>query len=457
MTPGAVLRFSFTLVLLLGGQQIAICQSFGSSGDPMEQPRILQRAPFAVGSAFAGPAYVGDTWSGALSARIHAGVNAWSIGLSGTLHSNPEELHHRETDEAEDLARIVEYLRHDATQAFPVYARIGPIKGMDLGRGHLVKDYRTTTAWDDRSVGAEFAYSSSMLDFGAFSSDLDLDGVLGASTELRPAWRSSSALSTLTIGGGIVHDRAFQVNDTPTAFQVEGSIDVEEYFEFAVTPFLSYARFLNYGNSFGGGIEVGTDNLIDAADVVARAGLYFSGDGFAPGFFGPYYGVSTGSNRIVTADSFFDDVTGTELLGLSLADVTQGTDLVTEFDIVIFGSFQASYYFRRHYGDQALSYFAFRVASRPRFFDGLRVELSMERTGLTDFFSIFSDLKDQNSLLFQIDYPLGNSLHASIRSRYGYRRLPAEQPGFSGSDVQETKRYLVERRFEPLFGVRYQF
>ena len=405
-----------------------------------------------MGAVYGGPAFVGDNWHGAAAVELEGGAGAWRFALGGTLHGDTNGFLEAETDETYDLGRLIHYIRHDATPTVPIYGRMGPIKRLSLGRGHLVKNFNTTVAWDERTLGAEIAYGNPFFSIGGFTSDLRMGRVVGGFAELQPAANSSvRGLNSLVLGAGIVHDRSTFLADAPTAFQLEAAVDIAEYFEFAVSPFVSYARFLNYGSGFGGGVDLGTDNLINAARTNLRLGLFVSQDGFAPGFFGPHYAVANDINRIVTADSFFDEEEGLELLGTSLADVTSGVDFVTELEVIVFSSFEASAYFRRHWGDQMLSSGAFRIASRPRFLDGLRIELSMERTGLGSFFSAFGDLKDRNSLLFEIDYPLSGGAHLSLRSRYGYRKLESEVNDPVG------ERFLVQRRFEPLVGVRYRF
>ena len=46
--------------------------------------------------------------------------------------------------------------------------------------------------------------------------------------------------------------------------------------------------------------------------------------------------------------------------------------------------------------------------------------------------------------MLDVTAPVGAGGQLFVRSRYGYRRLPGDGPG----------RFLAERRFEPLVGVR---
>ena len=427
--------------------------SFGSAGDPMEQPRTLVGAPTLVAAAHAGPAHLNEAWRAAGAVTLEGQTGAWSFALGGGLHLSTSGLYDPETDETYDIARLLRYVRHDPNPSLPVYARIGPTTNVSLGRGHLVRSFRTTTSIDERTVGAEFAFRNTYATFGAFTGDVRMNGVIGMFAEVAPVRGSASPLmSSLRLGAGIVHSLADTLggSPSPTALQFEVSADLLQYGEFSITPFASYAEFLHYGRSVGGGVDMGSENLIGAALVNLRLGLFFSGDGFVPGYFNPFYAVSNGADRIVSADSFFDaDTLSSDLAGTPLGDITGGVDLLAEIELLAFRSFEISYHFRRRYGDQRLSDFSFRLASRPRFLDGLRIEFGIERQGLGSFFTLFTGLKDQNALIFNVDYPLAGSAHLSIRSRYGYRRLPDADDG--------TGRYLVQRRFEPLVGVRYRF
>ncbi|MCH7975387.1 MAG: hypothetical protein IIC18_02385 [Bacteroidetes bacterium] len=426
---------------------------FGSADDPMEQPRTLVGAPRLVAAAYAGPTHLNEAWRTAGAFVLEGQSGPCSFALDGILLLSTSGFYDPDTDETYDIARLLRYVRHDPSPSLPVYARIGPTTNVSLGRGHLVRSFRTTTSIDERTVGAEFAFRNTYASFGAFTGDVRMNNVIGAFAEVAPVRGSASPLmSSLRLGAGIVHSLADTLggSPSPTALQFEVSADLLQYGEFSITPFASYAEFLHYGRSVGGGVDMGSENLIGAALVNLRLGLFFSGDGFVPGYFNPFYSVSNDASRIVTADSFFDaDTLNSALAGTPLGDVTGGVDLLAEVELLAFRSFEISYHFRRHYGDQRLSDFSLRVASRPRFLDGLRIEFGMERQGLGSFFTLFTGLKDQNALVFNVDFPLAGSAHLSIRSRYGYRRLPDADDG--------TGRYIVQRRFEPLIGVRYRF
>lgn len=419
----------------------------------MEQPRTVLGAQRLVGAAYLGPSHLNETWRLMGAANLDGQAGPWSVSVGGSLHLGTDGFYEPETDETYDIARVLRYVRHEPTASLPVYARIGPAANVSLGRGHLVRGFRTTTSYNERTVGAEAAAQNRFGSFEAFTEDLRMNGLTGAFAEIAPASRSTSALvRSFRLGGGFVYSLADTLAGIPrpTAFQLEASADVFQFGVLSVTPYVSYAKFLDYGRSVGVGVDLGSENVIGAGRTNQRIALLFSNDGFVPGYFNPFYSISNDAARIVVADSYLDaDTLTTELTSIPLGEVTGGVDLLTEIDVLIFNSFEISYHFRRHYGDQRLSDFSLRVASRPRFLDGLRVEFGMERQGLGSFFTLFTGLKDQNALVFNVDYPLAGSAHLSIRSRYGYRRLPDAADG--------SRRFIVQRRFEPLVGVRVVF
>ena len=59
------------------------------------------------------------------------------------------------------------------------------------------------------------------------------------------------------------------------------------------------------------------------------------------------------------------------------------------------------------------------------------------------------DKLGENTLVLDVGVPVGTYAYTFVRSRYGYRRLTADD----GYPEAGPARYLVERRFEPLVGV----
>src|SRR5690606_20834298 len=128
---------------------------FGASQDPTEAPPATFVQGGGHAAAYAAPAFLGASWRAAVAIEGAYRSGAFSAALGGTLHSGRDGFYRPEPDEAYDLARLVRYVRLDPTPGFPVYARLGPPTGVTTGHGLLVRGYRSTTAWDERTVGAE--------------------------------------------------------------------------------------------------------------------------------------------------------------------------------------------------------------------------------------------------------------------------------------------------------------
>jgi hypothetical protein len=415
----------------------------------MEAPAAAFARSGGYAAAYAAPAFLGASWRLAVAAEGAYRSGALSAAFGGTLHSGDGGLYDPEADAPYDVARLVRYVRIDPRPGLPVYARLGPPTGVTLGHGLLARDYRVTTAWDERTVGAEVQVQSPGVDFRAFTGDLRANGVAGAHAEASPlVGASSPLLRSLRLGVGGVHDLGVDSTDAPTAFEASVRVEVFRLLGLGLSPWASYAEYLDYGRGVGIGADLGSAEVLGTARARLRLGVFFSGEGFTPGYVGPFYQVSNVEDRIVTASSFFEGDGALAFAGVPLGEAEGGVDLLTEIEVAAFRSFALSYHFRRHYGDQALSDFSLRLALRPRFAEGFGVALAVERQGLTSWWSLFDDLQDQNALVFEVDYPLAGAAHLSIRSRYGYRRL--------GDPGDGAGRFLVQRRFEPFVGLRYR-
>jgi hypothetical protein len=109
-----------------------------------------------------------------------------------------------------------------------------------------------------------------------------------------------------------------------------------------------------------------------------------------------------------------------------------------------------SQHVRRHIGPEDASAYAIRLAGRLP--GGGRAEFALEREGFRGFFDLISNLGDQNTLVLDLALPVRQRGFVFVRSRYGYRRLDAVEGGADAPGL--PARYLVERRFEPLVGLR---
>ena len=180
--------------------------AFGSSDDPLELGSGFRPADQIHAAAYVGPAYLPDAWRGAARAEVEALRGRLSVGLGATLHSGQGGLYGPEDDELYDLARVVRYVRWNPTALSRTYARLGPTERVSLGVGALARRYRTTTAWDERRIGAEFAVEGQAVRAAGFVDDvLRLDGVVGGEVGVTTAMRLGPVEGVgITVGG--VHD-----------------------------------------------------------------------------------------------------------------------------------------------------------------------------------------------------------------------------------------------------------
>ena len=442
---------SLALLLLLGAPSVAQPLRFGSA-DALDEWGAGRPTRDRVELAgFAGAAYLPASWRGAIRAEAEAISGRVSVGLAQSVHPAAGGLYDPEADEAYDLLRAIRYLRLNATASSRVYARLGPTQHLTLGTGALARDYRTTTAWDERSLGVEAAIEQGAVTAGAFTDDVRLNGVTGGQVEVRSDV-SVGRLQQLRAGVAGVHDLGLPATSGDSSLTgFEGWVAAkwigDETFE--VSPFLSTAGYLGRGRTVGVGVDAGAYNLSNAFRASVQVAVYASGSGFVPGHVGPFYSVSNSRDRIVTTDSFYDDDPALELAGTPLDSVRSGVDVVANLRLLAFGRFEISQTVRRHIGDDRLSAYGLRLgAALP---GDAEVAFELERQGFRSLFSLIGDLGEENILRLDVRVPIADPIVLHVQSRYGYRVLAAEE---AGQEAFPDRRFLIERRFEPTVGIR---
>ena len=431
------------LPALAAGQPLA----FGSSSDVMELGSGAERADVVVGAVFGGPSYLPDTWRGAARAEVEAARGRWSLGVGATLHPAAGGLYTPEADDPYDAVRAVGYVRLNATARSRVYARLGPTERVTLGVGALARGYRTTTAYDERTLGAEAALAGRRLSAAVFTDDLRLSGLVGGEAAVTTGLRVGP-VRDLALGLAVVHDLgAPGVAGDSSLTGVEASVRGLLFGDgvLSASPFAAHARYLGRGGTVGAGLDLAAENL-NGLRARARAAVFASSAGFVPGYVGPFYAVSNGADRVVVDRTFFDADPGTELAGTPLDSLSAGVDLVLDLGVVAFGGVEVSQHVRRHVGDDAASAYGLRLAGRV--VGGPRLAFELQREGFRGFLDLFQNLGDFNALVLDVGVPVGRAGEVLVRSRYGYRRLGPDD------GVTEPGRFLVERRFEPLVGLR---
>jgi hypothetical protein len=420
---------------------------FGAADDPTEGlPTPLGGSALRV-NTFTGPSYIGVEWHAGVGFEADAAAGPFALGLGGRLRVGAAGLYEEDADDTYDLLRLLRYARFDGSPRLPVYARVGPLTGVTLGTGHLVHHFQTTTAWEERTVGVEAAAQLPALRIVGFAEDVRFGGLVGGRVTGFPFEQSRRPrLQSVRVGASAVGDIGLPDSLQTAAFSLDARFDVLQVGDFALAPFASYAWFHDHGDSFGAGADFASEELIGLGRLGATLALFRSGDGFIPGYFNAFYPISNPEARIWNADAYYRDRSTDVTAGTPLAEAAANTAVYFRLRALVFDAFELATFVRRVYGDDALSQGGLRLTVSPGGGDAFRFIFEVQRQGRTSFFSLFDDFRDQNTLVFHLDYALTGPARLFIRSRYGYTRVADGPDG--------TARYLVERRFEPFIGVR---
>ncbi len=432
------------LPLLSAGAAAAQPLSFGSSDDPREwTPDEWWNSAYSL-NLHAGPSLIGAQWRWAGSLQYEHLTPTVSARLQTTGHAGVYGIYDDDYNEPYDALRALQSLRYTPQTRTPIYVRLGPLERVRLGTGHLVNFLNTDAAWEDRTVGAEFAVAGPVLQVSGFTSNVLPDGLTGGEVSFLPLPYSKSArLRSLRTSVSYVTDIQTWSDSLPKldAYNLDLSIDALRSGTVSLRPFFSYARYRAFGSGIAFGADIGSPNFVDLARFNLRFALYYNGDAFIPGYLGSFYSVSNTRARIAATEE-----PGASLVGVSLADAVGGNDVLTELRLLIFERFEFWYSFRRHYGSQELSEYHLRLFLRSA--DSFNIDVGMDRGGLTDFLSLFSELGSETALVFGTEYFAARPFSVQLRARYTYERV---------GENDDLRRYIVQRRFEPLVGVRLVF
>ncbi|MEM1043632.1 MAG: hypothetical protein AAGI91_13510 [Bacteroidota bacterium] len=419
--------------------------AFGAADDPLEMPVRDARPRVARLMALTGPSYIGVSWRGGIGLEADLAAGPLSLGIGGRLRVS-DGLYEEDFDDTYDLLRLVRYARLDPTPRLPVYARVGPVRQLTLGPGHLVRAFQTTSAWDHRTVGLETAVQLPFVRVMGVADDVRLNGLVGGRGEIRPFERALSPfLQSVTVGATAVTDLRLPADTATTAFAVDARLALWQIGDFALSPYASYARFTEYGSGYGGGVEFASRDLAGFGRLGAAVGFSQSGERFIPGYFNAFYALSNPGARILDDEAFF--ASGSPVpVGTPLDEAAGGFALNVGLHALVFNSFEFAGYVQRDFSGDDLTESTVRLAFAPGGGDPLRFVFEVQQQGRSGFFDLFTEYEAQNVLVFHLDYALPGPAWLVLRSRYGYERLE------DGPDGEA--RYLVERRFEPFVGVR---
>lgn len=422
----------------------------GSEDDPRENTKYVWWKRENTFDVMAGPSLIGAQWRAVGSVGLNIDSRSVTARLSGTLRQGVYGVYEPDLNQLYDALRLIEFARYNPPANSSFYLRFGPISRLTLGTGHVVNFHNSNIVWDDRTVGAESRWNLGALHVSAFTDDLLLRGMMGGRAAIHPlqALRDPQFRS-LSAGFSYVTDRSTWGDSLPdlTAYNVDVGLDLLNSGDIVLSPFASYAWYSHYGRGIGVGADLWSLNFIDLARFRFRFALYYNGDRFIPGYVGSFYMVNNTRDRIVNSIDIPEIGQQEPLIGLALDDAVGGNDLVTELRLLLFERFEFWYYFRRHYGSQRLSEYHLRlfVQAQNRF----RLDVGLDRGDLSGFLSLFSQLSEQTGLVFNTEYRLVGPFWIHIRSRYTYEQV--------GQEPESGARYVVQRRFEPMMGVRVNF
>ena len=447
---GAAAVLAALILLLAPAASRAQPVDFGSADDPREQLQLVWWRYQNSFDARTGLSLIANHWRAGAAMNLNLVTRSLTARLNGTLRGGIYGRYDPDTDELYDLIRVVDFARYNPPRTSRFYLRAGSIDRMRLGTGHVVNFFNSHVAWDRRTVGVESMYGADVVDLFAFTDNIMLDGVVAGRLTFRPmAWAHNLRTRSLTVGANYVTDLSTREPGIQelTAYNVDLSVNVLPQGDIRLVPFGSFAWYPEFGTGLAVGANVESDNFIDLARFRLRLALYYNGRKFIPGYVGSFYTVSNPGARILNAHRYLVGEREIEYEGVELKDALGGNDFETDLRLLIFERFEFWYYFRRHYGTQSLSEFHVRLFfHRPR---RLRIDAGMDRGGLKGFFSLFNDLGDQTALVFATHYRMRGPFWAFVNARYTFE--------YVGTGDDGRDRFLVQRRFEPFVGIRFDF
>lgn len=427
--------------------------TFGSLDDPAEYNAMAWWDTEAQLTAYGGFSLMGPQWRTATrlsaqvkrsqaSLRIDAGART---GIYGTFDED--------FDEWRDAVRIIDYARW-TPRGSATYLRLGPLDRGRLGEGHLVNFFSTQSAWDTRSAGLEASFGERVFQTQLLIEDLTRSRLFAGRVAVRPFARLSSRLSSLWLAGSALTDRSAtgRAGEPLVAWSADARMTAFEAGSFAFEPFASYAQIETLGRGILVGADLVNDNFIDMARLQFRVALHFNSAAFQPGYFGSFYTVrSRRANLIADPEAAAGGIVlpGDDnefLAGVPIQFVFRDNSVWTELRIHFFQRFELWYQFMRHHGVQSLSEYHLRLFMR---LERMELSVGQDRAGLDGFFSLFGDAGNENALMFDFTYNIRGALWVRTEARYTF--VP------SGRGPEGREQFVVQRRFEPLLGLRFDF
>lgn len=433
--------FTLLMVVFSGAGLDAHGQNwlFGSRDDPAEQAQVAWWHAHVELTGATGFSLIGPQWRGVGRFDIAARGPGYGMRFDGSIRSGIYGNYEAETDEWRDLLRQLDHVRYRPENS-GTYIRLGPLDRTRFGSGHLVNFFSTETVWDDRSIGAEVQLSGQRHTLEAFTSDVTRRSVSGLRLSYSPFDQGRVGLSSLEVSGSVVEDDGV-LTDLGSPFRgVESGLRMTAYRSgsFDFVPFASGAWLPEYGQGVLLGANLENANFIDMARLHLTLALHYNSSDFRPGLFGSFYPVSGPGRSIVSgSDPVRQDI--------PLRDIQRGNSIIFESRILFFERFELWYAFQRYHGVQRLSEYHLRLFFRS---SNVRMAVSQDRRGLKGFLSLLGDLGSENRMRFQFDLRLIGQVWLMMDAHYTYRPLATR------GDITQ---YSIQRRFDPVIGLRARF
>ncbi len=418
-------------------------QLFGSRDDPAEYNGLAWWETATVVDASAGFSLIGPQWRSFGRLTVNAKRSELGLKIDAGARAGVYGAYSDDFDDWRDALRVLDHARYTPRNS-RTYVRLGPLDRARLGTGHLMNFFSSDTAWDERSPGVEATVGNSAMQIETVTEDVTAFKLTGARLSLRPfAALDRSALGTLWLSGTGILDRSTvgpEGNDV-RAWAVDARMTAFTSGNFVFQPFASFARLEDAGQGLLVGADLLNDNFVDLARLHIRIALHYNSTGFLPGWFGSFYTVNSYRSDIL-ASGGSDAI----LAGLPLDRVFRDNSVWTEFRIHFFERFELWYQFLRHHGVQSLSEYHLRLYMHTEPF---MLAIGQDRAGLEGFLSLFGSDDNQNVLRFQMEYRVSGPVWIRADARYTYSRAFTTPEG--------RARYVAQRRFEPVLGLRFEF
>ncbi|MCY3593669.1 MAG: hypothetical protein OXH01_00310 [Bacteroidetes bacterium] len=376
-----------------------------------------------------GVSLIGAQWRGLALLNLEAANYPFALRLRGSARQGPLGRYAPDWDEAYDFLRLIQFAR---VQADNHYARIGPIRDMRHGIGHVVNHFSSSASWDARTIGAELAWARGIFEFSGFTADVLFNNLVGARVSLDLPYTSELGIN--------------YANHHPTnltAWSIDLQSELFETGRIAFAPYVSYAWYTRYGDGLAFGADVRSLGFLDILSFRIRVGAFYNSRHFIPGYIGTLFSVNNSQNRIIRSGADLQRIASGDFAGLLLQEARGVNDLLTEFELQIRDTFWIAYSWRRHYGAQRLSELYFRLFMKAG--DYFNLEVGVDRLGERTFADVFTAFSEQSALIFATDLRIRGSIFLRTEARYTFE------------PIDPVPHYLVQRRFEPTLGIRVSF